>query len=362
MRLEKKIGQMVMAGFGGHEPSSGILDLIAKYGLGGVILFGRNLANCTQIVDLCNDIQSRSSDCPLLISVDQEGGRVTRFPPPFTIFPSMRTIGICNSVELAYRIGEITAKELSAAGINMDLAPVLDIDTNPDNPVIGDRSFGSNSDIVSAMGVAVISGLQDNDVIACGKHFPGHGDTYKDSHLELPIIRHSMERLRGVELLPFQAAINSGVAAIMTGHLLISSLDDMYPVTMSNKIITDILRVEMGFNGVIVSDDLEMKAIIENYSFDHAVLMSVEAGVDILLISKTEEYQVLAIETLMKAVEDGKITEARIALSYNRIMALKKRFLYPYKPGEANKALATLRLRKHRETVEKIQKNYLAKS
>lgn len=362
MRLEKKIGQMVMAGFDGYEPSDGILGLIAKYGLGGVILFRRNLRDYAQIVNLCNDIQSRPLDCPLFISIDQEGGRVTRLPHTFTSFPAMRALGACNSAELAYRFGEATAIELSAVGINMDLAPVLDIDTNPDNPIIGDRSFGSNPDVVSSMGLAVISGLQDNGVIACGKHFPGHGDTHRDSHLELPILKHNMERLREVELRPFQEAIDNRVAAIMTGHLLVPSLDDKYPATMSKKIITDLLRNEMEFNGIVISDDLEMKAIIDNFALDNAAVMSIEAGVDILLISGKEEYQVLAIETLVKAVKEGWISEERIDLSYHRIRSLKERFLYPYKQGEIDETLMALRLKKHKETAGEIQKIYLTKS
>lgn len=362
MRIEKKIGQMVMVGLDGHEPSDLILELIEKYGLGGVILFGRNLRDYAQIVDLCNDLQDRSSDCPLFISIDQEGGRVTRLPPPFTRFPAMRLLGACNSADLAYRVGAITALELLSVGINMDLAPVLDIDTNPDNPIIGDRSFGSHPDIVSSMGVAVISGLQDNGVIACGKHFPGHGDTYKDSHLELPVLKHNMKRLKEVELRPFQAAISNGLAAIMTGHLLIPSLDERYPATISKKIITDLLRGKMGFKGIVISDDLEMKAVIGNYEIGNAAVMSVEAGLDILLISETEEYQILVIETLVKAVKDGRIPEERLDLSYNRIRSLKERFLCPYKPKDPYKALNILGLRGHKETAEEIQKIYTAKS
>lgn len=361
MKLEEKIGQMIMAGFDGYEPSDGVLRLISGYGLGGVILFSRNLRDYPQILNLCSDIQGRSTDCPLFISVDQEGGRVARLPPPFTKFPPMRYLGVCNSADLAYRFGEITAKELSLSGINMDLAPVLDIDTNPDNPVIGDRSFGNNPDIVSSMGIAVISGLQDNGIIACGKHFPGHGDTYKDSHLELPLLRHDIKRLKEVELRPFHVAIERGVAAIMTGHLLMPALDEGYPATMSGKIITDLLRREMGFDGIVISDDLEMKAIIDNYTLDNAVIMSVEAGVDILIISRTEESQFIAFEALVKAVRDGRIPEERIDLSYHRIRSLKERFLHPHKPGKIDASLLALRLEKHRETAEEIQKIYLAK-
>lgn len=362
MKLEQKIGQMIIAGFDGYEPSDGILRLISGHGLGGVILFSRNLKDYPQILNLCSDIQGRSTDCPLFISVDQEGGRVARLPPPFTKFPPMRYLGVCNSADLAYRFGEITAKELALVGINMDLAPVLDIDTNPDNPIIGDRSFGNNPDIVSSMGIAVISGLQDNGIMACGKHFPGHGDTHKDSHLELPLVRHDIKRLKEVELRPFHSAIDKGVAAIMTGHLLMPALDEGYPATMSGRIITDLLRREMGFDGIVISDDLEMKAIIDNYTLDNAVIMSVEAGVDILIISKTEESQFIAIDALVKAVRDGRIPEERIDLSYRRIRSLKERFLHPHKPGNIDANFLAISLEKHRETAEEIQKIYLAKS
>ena len=241
MTLEEKIGQLLVCGFDGLKPSDEIKGLIKDYNIGGVILFSRNIKDPAQTARLCNSLQEISKT-PLFICVDQEGGKVSRLPKPFTQFAGNAAIGKSNSVKLAYAFGEITAKELKAVGINANFAPVLDVNTNPDNPIINERAFSNNPNSVSRFGLAVIAGLQDNGVIACCKHFPGHGDTSLDSHYQMPVVEHSIERLNEIELLPFKHAAENDVAAIMTAHVLYKGLDEKYPATLSKKIIHDLLR------------------------------------------------------------------------------------------------------------------------
>ena len=326
MTLEEKIGQLLIFGFDGLKPSDEIKGLIKDYNIGGVILFSRNIKDPAQTARLCNSLQEISKT-PLFICVDQEGGKVSRLPKPFTQFAGNAAIGKSNSVKLAYAFGEITAKELKAVGINANFAPVLDVNTNPDNPIINERAFSNNPNSVSRFGLAVIAGLQDNGVIACCKHFPGHGDTSLDSHHQMPVVEHSIERLNEIELLPFKHAAENDVAAIMTAHVLYKGLDEKYPATLSKKIIHDLLRKEMGFKGLVITDDLEMKAISDNYAIGEAAIGALSAGADIILVCKDHERQKEVRDAVLRAVKDNIITEKRIDESIERIMAVKKHFL-----------------------------------
>ncbi len=326
MTLEEKIGQLLVCGFDGLKPSDEIKGLIKDYNIGGVILFSRNIKDPAQTARLCNSLQEISKT-PLFICVDQEGGKVSRLPKPFTQFAGNAAIGKSNSVKLAYAFGEITAKELKAVGINANFAPVLDVNTNPDNPIINERAFSNNPNSVSRFGLAVIAGLQDNGVIACCKHFPGHGDTSLDSHHQMPVVEHSIERLNEIELLPFKHAAENDVAAIMTAHVLYKGLDEKYPATLSKKIIHDLLRKEMGFKGLVITDDLEMKAISDNYAIGEAAIGALSAGADIILVCKDHERQKEVRDAVLRAVKDNIITEKRIDESIERIMAVKKHFL-----------------------------------
>lgn len=326
MTLEEKIGQLLICGFDGLKPSDEIKGLIKDYHIGGVILFSRNIKDPVQTAKLCSSLQ-KISKTPLFICIDQEGGKVSRLPKPFTQFAGNAAIGKSNSVKLAYSFGEITAKELKAVGINMDFAPVLDVNTNPDNPVINERAFSDNPNSVSRFGLAVIAGLQDNGAIACCKHFPGHGDTSLDSHYQLPVVEHGIERLKEIELLPFKHAAENDVAAIMTAHVLYKGLDEKYPATLSKKIIHNLLRKEIGFNGLVITDDLEMKAISDNYSVGEAAIGALSAGADIILVCKEHRKQKDAFEAILKSVKDNIISEKRIDESIERITAVKKRYL-----------------------------------
>jgi beta-N-acetylhexosaminidase len=264
----------------------------------------------------------------LAIAVDQEGGRVARLRgPPFASVPPMREIGKHSDPERARRVGQLFAYELRAVGFNWDFAPVLDVDTNPLNPVIGDRSFHNESQVVAALGTALARGLESGGVASCAKHFPGHGDTAQDSHVTLPRLPHGMERLRNIELLPFRAYAEAGLASIMTAHVLFEAVDDKVPATMSGKVLQGILREELGFEGVIVSDDLEMKAIADRFSIEDSTVLGALAGVDLFLVCEHFDLQERAIQGLVKAVEAGRISRGRIEASNRRLGVLSNRFM-----------------------------------
>ncbi len=353
MKTETMLGQMIMVGFEGESPNEDITSLIRDYHVGGVILFSKNITNPNQAARLTNTLQSLSSE-PLFIAVDQESGRVSRLPESFTYFPGNGPLGAINSVPLAYAFAEATAKELKAIGINMNLAPVLDVDTNPQNPVIGDRSFGKDPLLVSRLGLAVVAGLQDNRVIACGKHFPGHGDTAMDSHIDLPKVTHTLDRLKNIELKPFYHTIDNGLEAVMTAHVLYTAIDDRYPATLSKKVLEGLLRKEIGFKGIVITDDLGMGAIEKNYQIEKAGALALEAGADILLICHDIDKQKRAIESLHKALRSGKISKKRTEESYSRILGVKKKYLSPYRPVNLREISKVVGCEAHKKVAQGI--------
>ena len=355
MTSREKIGQLFMVGFMGTTVTSDLASFIKEYKPGGVILFSRNLESVEQIVELTNDLQRCSPQSPLLISIDQEGGRVSRLPKGFTIFPPCELIGRCNSGELAYAVAATTAKELRAVGINMNMAPVLDVNSNPDNPVIGDRAFGSVSDVVSEMALVTAAGLQDNKVVACGKHFPGHGDTNADSHKELPVVEASRERLETVELPPFRRAAAAGIETMMTAHVLYKALDDRLPATLSPDIITHLLREQMQYDGVVLTDDLEMHAIVDHYGPGDAAVRAFLAGCDVLLICKDRDREIAAFESVEKAVASGTIATKRLDQSVARIQRVKQRYVWPYRPVVISEAKLIAGCRTHQALLHSMQ-------
>jgi beta-N-acetylhexosaminidase len=266
-------------------------------------------------------------DVPVWVSVDQEGGRVARLKKPFTEWPPMATLGRSGDPALAERFARALAAELKAVGITLDYAPVLDVHTNPKNPVIGDRALAEKAQDVARLGAAIVSTLQAEGIAACGKHFPGHGDTSTDSHHELPLVEHPPDRLREVEFLPFKAAIAARVATIMTAHVLVPSLDDKRPATLSKHIVTDLLRDGLQYEGVILSDDLEMKAIASAYSVPDAAVMAVEAGCDgALICSGDHATQFAALEALIHAVEADRLRVTQVDAALERQHRVKERF------------------------------------
>jgi beta-N-acetylhexosaminidase len=307
-----------------------------------VIFFARNIEEPEQVAELSHDVQAMASASPLWVSVDQEGGRVARLKSPFTEWPPMAVLGRSGDVALAKRFAAALAAELRAVGVTLDYAPVLDIHTNPKNPVIGDRALAEDAEMVGRLGAAIVAGLQDNGVAACGKHFPGHGDTSVDSHLDLPLVEHPPDRIRRVEAVPFRDAIAADVAFIMTAHVLVPSLDEERPATLSPRIVHAILREELGYRGVILSDDLEMKAIAKTYAVPDAAVQAIAAGCDGLLICSGDlDVQAATLETLVHAVEDGRLPATRVEDALKRLRHAKERFLA--QPVSAPAARARLR-------------------
>ncbi|SDK94656.1 beta-N-acetylhexosaminidase [Clostridium cochlearium] len=328
MSLDEKIGQLLVVGFDGYDINENIEKLIKENHVGGVILFSHNIENAHQLINLTNALKTLNSHnkIPLFISVDEEGGRVSRMPREFKKLPSNKIIGKINNSNLSYNIGRIIAKELTFLGFNMNFAPILDINSNPQNPVIGDRSFGNNVDIVSKLGIKTMEGLRDGNIISVVKHFPGHGDTSVDSHVGLPLINHDMKRLKEFELMPFKKAINNNVDVVMISHILLPKIDPAYPATMSKTIITDVLRRYLNFNKVVITDDMTMGAITNNYTISDAAIKSINAGTDIILVCHGYNNQTAIITSLKEAVKNGTITEDRINESVYRILKLKEKY------------------------------------
>jgi beta-N-acetylhexosaminidase len=305
-----------MVGFQGTTLTDDLIDLLDDDLVTGVILFSRNIESLSQLRALNKKIRKHRHD--VVIAVDQEGGPVQRLKEGVPHVPPMRDVTDENH---AHRIGKELGVALRELGFTMNLAPVLDVDTNPDSPVIGERSFGPDPLRVARLGVAMAKGLGEAGILACGKHFPGHGDTALDSHVTMPVVQHGLDRLRRVEIPPFRAAINANIPALMSAHILVPALDPDLPATLSPSVVTDLLRHELGFEGVLLSDDLEMKAISERYPIDRAVTLCVEAGIDQLLVCHNLELQRKALATLRKS------PPSRLGISLDRIDSMVRKAL-----------------------------------
>ena len=321
------IGQMFMVGVNATELSAEERLIFDQVGFGGFILFKHNLSDPEQIVALCRSLWDLKTDHPPFIAIDEEGGRVHRLPAPFAHFPPAAVIEGKNDPDLAYRLGKATAEELRLVGINLNFAPVLDVNSNPQNPVIGDRSFAADPAKVIKFSEKWTQGLRDGGIIPCGKHFPGHGNTDKDSHLALPVVERSLEELTAVELAPFAHACRNKMEALMTAHVLYPALDTELAATLSHPIITGLLRQQWGYDGVVFSDDLEMSAISDNYGDQEAADFCARAGVDVLLYGRELAKARNAFEFLASAAAGDPGLRGKVADSYRRIINLKRRFL-----------------------------------
>lgn len=328
MSLEEKIGQMLFVGISGTAMSDSTQRLLHDYHVGGLIFYKNNISSTSQIIALQNEIRAanKGNKLPLFLGVDQEGGRINRLPAEVKNMPTSLAIGHVNNPDYAYEVGAMLGKAVKAFGFNLNFAPVLDVNSNPNNPVIGDRSFGNEAQTVSHLGVQTMKGMMAEGVIPVVKHFPGHGDTSVDSHLELPTVHKSLAQLEELELVPFRAAVMNGADVVMAAHILLPQIDPDYPSSMSKAVLTDMLRKGLGFDGVIITDDMTMGAIVNHYSIPEAAVQSVKAGSDVLLIAHEESHIQAAIEALKAAVEKGDITEERLDESVARIIKLKQKY------------------------------------
>lgn len=328
MSIEEKIGQLLIIGLEGKIINETTRKMIEEYKVGGFIYFARNIEDTDQLLNLTKDLKSLNDKNPagLFISIDEEGGRVSRLPKTYKKLPNSKIIGDLDDVKLSYEYGQLLGYRLNTVGVNLNFAPVLDINSNPHNPVIGNRSFGNTADIVSRNGVALFKGMESTGVIPTVKHFPGHGDTSVDSHINLPIVNKSLKELVDLELIPFKAAIEENIDMIMVAHILFPELDKVYPSTMSKNILNDLLRGDLDFNGVIISDDLTMGAIVENYTLENAALEFLKAGGDIALVCHGGDNPIRVINRIKEGINNGEITIEDIDDKVYRILSLKEKY------------------------------------
>lgn len=328
MTLEQQVGQVFMAGFTGLEPTAEILNLIEQHAIGGVILFSRNTRDAEQVATLTRRLQDAARNAghrhPLLIAIDQENGIVQRLVGIGTQFPGAMALGAAGSEELAYAVAEATGRELRALGINMNLAPVADVNNNPANPVIGVRSFGEDPQRVARLVAATVRGYRAAGVVSSLKHFPGHGDTAVDSHLALPSVPHAMERLDAVELPPFKSGIEAGAESVMIAHVALPQLTgDESPATVSPEVVTGLLRQRLGFEGVIITDCLEMDAIVTTMGTERGAVLALLAGVDLVLVSHTYVRQRDSIAAVREALDSGELPREMVGRAAERVLRVK---------------------------------------
>jgi beta-N-acetylhexosaminidase len=330
-------GQLLFAGFEGTEVPRELAELLAQGRIGGVILFARNIEGPAQVARLTAALHAAASaDAPVLLAIDQEGGRVQRLRAPWTEWPPMRWLGERDDLAATTAVATALARELGDLGIGLDFAPVVDVDTNPQNPVIGDRSFSRDPARVARHAAAFISAMQAAGVAACAKHFPGHGDTQSDSHLELPRLDHDLDRLREVELPPFRAAIAAGVASVMTAHVLFPRLDRARPATLAPDVM-NLLRGELGYDGVVFGDDLEMKAVADHFAPEPLVRGCLEAGCDALLVCRRMDL----VREVLRLLE--RTPDAQLEHPLRRMVAFKN----SYAPAHRRRALGEKDVVKH---------------
>lgn len=317
--MREKLGQLLIAGFEGTKADDGLLSFVRSENIGGVILFKRNYSSPRQLKRLIADLQDAAGG-ELIVSIDHEGGRVMRLSAPFTHFPPARKVAE-GGADAVYEAGRKMGEELSKAGINLDFAPVLDVVTNAFNEVIGDRAFGSEPTMVAEMGVQMMRGLWDAGIVPCGKHFPGHGDTDLDSHLSLPVSNHTIRRIEACELHPFRVAIAAKIPMLMTAHLLIPNLDPKWPASVSKRITHELLRKELGFDGVIITDDLRMKGIADLMPVPDAAMKAFEAGHDMVMVCRDQGLEMSVLDAMKRAYDEGRFPDLETRL--DRVARLK---------------------------------------
>ena len=344
----EKVGQLIMAGYGGADGVEAAAKLVGDLQVGGVILFADNVQSPQHAAAVTGAFRSAAGSIEPLIAIDHEGGEVIRMGPPVTQLPDAWTIGETGDPELAREAGRVAGEELLAMGIGVDLAPVLDVSDEPRNPIIGRRAFGDDPQLVAEMGLAFADGLEATGVVATGKHFPGHGHTTVDSHYDLPVVDRTRRQLERIDFVPFRAAVEAGIDMIMTAHVVYPALDRREPATLSRPTLTGILRAEMGFEGVIVTDSLSMEAITEQRSRGEAAVVSILAGADMVLIPD----DVSGVRTaLLAALRSGRLPADRLDASVRRILRLK---LGHAEAWSQRPPLAVVGSKEHRAVVQRI--------
>ncbi|MCL1786402.1 MAG: beta-N-acetylhexosaminidase [Defluviitaleaceae bacterium] len=326
LTLKQKIGQMFLVPIEGTALSADTREHILKYNIGNFIYFAKNLTDYQSIRALSDSLQQAAQDAsgiPAFISTDQEGGMVARAYSGATHYPSNMAITAAGMGSSLEKMGEMVATELKGLGINLNHAPVLDVNNNPQNPVIGIRSYSDKPEVVATMATDYIRGLQKGGVLANAKHFPGHGDTHQDSHLALPSIAHDMDRLNAVELVPFKAAIADGVGSVMTAHIIFKAIDGERPATLSPDVLNNLLRRDLGFDGLILTDSMTMQAIQDHYGLEKGCVLAVQAGVDILCLNANQAGQARCFDAVLAAVESGDIPMEKIDAAVARILKYK---------------------------------------
>ena len=339
MTTEQKVSQLLVAGIEGTQLGQDAVQAVQDYQVGGVILFGRNVESAWQLAELTNGLKDLNGDyTPLFLCVDQEGGRVDRMPPEVERTPSAWSVGQTLDTEgVGAAYGALLAEECAAFGFNMDFAPSLDIWSNPDNTVIGDRAFGNDWEWTAFFGMSAVESMEEQGgVIPVVKHFPGHGDTSVDSHVALPVVDKSLEELWQSELVPFNMTLNQedyfgaqagpSAPAVMVAHILLSRVDPDYPASLSHRVVTGLLREEMGFDGVVCTDDLTMGAVSNTYGMGEAAVLAVEAGCDLLLVCHGADNLTAARDALLEAADSGRLSPERLDESVKRILSLKAEY------------------------------------
>lgn len=358
MTLREKLGQLFIVGVSGTQLTQEEESFLVNNNIGGVVLMGRNCQSPEQVHQLCASIQQlrhkTSSKAPFFIATDMEGGRVARLKDPFTKWPPLKRLGDLDSPTLAFNFAMFMGRELRAVGINLDFAPCVDVLSNPANKVIGDRALSTDPEMVAKMSSALVRGYMKSEIITCAKHFPGHGNTLLDSHEDLPVEEVGLERLNDFELVPFKKAIRSRVDLVMMSHILFKNVDPQYPVSLSEIFVKKVLRDELRFRGLIVTDDLDMKALTKHYTPEEIPVRAIEAGNDLLLYCNDPQVPPMALEALEKSVSNGRLSLVRIEDSYQRIAKLKRDSIISIDPKPWNEVKDLIGHADHKAIVEAI--------
>ena len=353
-----KIGQLVIIGIRGTTLSPAEAEFIVKNEIGGVVLFARNVESPEQVHALCTALQAlrhrTTHKLPLFIGIDQEGGRVARMRAPWTVWPPLAKVGELDSTSVAFKFAMGMGTELRAMGVNLDFAPSVDVLTNPQNTVIGDRSLSSDPERVARLASALVRGYIKSGVIPCAKHFPGHGNTLLDSHHDLPVEEADLARLREVELVPFKKVFRARLDLVMTSHIMFPKIDAGRPATLSSIFVRQILREELRYRGLVVTDDLDMKALASHYATEEIPVLALEAGCDILLYCNEFEHPAIALTAVTKAIQSGRLPAAQIEQSFEKISKLKREVLAEPDPRAFADAKTWVGYAEHRRLAEAI--------